>query len=146
MPKQRVTVEVYTPAWQWCDLPSTRQKGRKTGERCRFCKEIKRRGQNPRYMCLLFNVELKQIGDAVEKTCLCMRKWKKNDIVAIDPDPTLASAPQPENSTFDLKDMRTAVQDALVKQKKITQELIDGGIPADTASKIATKQVVEEWK
>ena len=75
-----------------------------------------------------------------------MRKWKKNDIVAIDPDPTLASAPQSENSMLDLKDMRTAVQDALAKQKKITQELIDGGVPADTASKIATKQVVEEWK
>lgn len=146
MPKQRVTVEVYTPSWKWCDIQSYAQKGRKTSERCRFCKEVRKRGQNPRYFCLLFNVELKQYGDAVEKTCLCTRKWKKNDIVALDNEPTEGSVPKIEATQFDVKDLKTAVRDALTKQKKLAQELIDGGIPAETAAKLANKQVMEEWK
>ena len=98
MPKQRVTVDVITPQWQWCDLQSKKRHGRKTGERCRFCHEMKKRGQNPRYFCLLFNVELTQKGDAVEKTCLCMQNWKKNQLIDLTVEPEKAAPCTPSAS------------------------------------------------
>lgn len=145
MTRQRVTVDVVTPQWQWCDLQSAKSPGKKTGERCRFCHEMKKRGQNPRYFCLLFNIELTQKGDAVEKTCLCMRKWKKNQIIDLTAEPSKAEVPEIEDKP-DTRAIKLAVQAALKEQREYADTLYKDGIPMEAADKIATKEVMRRWK
>ena len=149
MPKQRVTVDVLTPQWQWCDLQSKKRPGKKTGERCRFCHEMKKRGQNPRYFCLLFNVELTQKGDAVEKTCLCMQNWKKNQIIDLTVEPEKADVPETEvepKRKPDVQAIKIAVQDALKEQREYADVLYQEGLPLETADKIATREIMKRWK
>lgn len=142
MPKQRVTVDVKTPQWRWCDLRNPKDPKYKSGERCKFCREVKERGKCPRYFCLLFNVELSVKGDAVEKTILCMQPWNKNNIIDASAEPQIESP----MDMPDMKVIKKAVQDAIRKQRKVANQFIKAGIPAETAYNAASDSVLEDWK
>lgn len=142
MPKQRVTAEVITPDWKWCDLQNPYDKKYKTGERCRFCQETKRRGQGPRHFCLLFNVELNACGDAVEKTPLCYMKWKKNQII----DLTASPVEEAPSTAIDYKDVAKMVTASVKDVLKLGKQLTGEGLPVDKSYEIAAQQIIKDWK
>lgn len=146
MPRQKIVVEVATPQWKWCELQSKAHRNMKTGERCRFCKEVKERGKNPRYFCLLFNVELNQIGDAVEKTCLCMTNWRHNEILDLDAEPVDTSPTHEASTELTTKDVKVAVREALKAERRMVKDLIKSGIPESTAYEMASKHALDTWR
>ena len=135
MPRQRVTVDVVTPQWQYCDLPCT-SKGKKSGERCRFCMTTKERGQGERHQCLLFNVELSIKADCVEKTPLC---YLPHQVV----DQTQHAVVQYGVPT---KDLSKYVRQAIHKVKSTTNTVQKQGIPMEQALDIAVQIVMNDWK
>lgn len=137
MPKQRVTVEVVTPQWQYCDLPG-KTSGKKSGERCRFCKTTKERGQGERHQCLLFNVELSVHADCVEKTPLCYMSHSNRVI-----DQTQHAMVQDGIPT---KDISKHVRQSIQKVKTNASMIHKQGVPLEQSWDIATQIVMSDWK
>ena len=142
MPRQKIQVEVATPNWNYCELQNYKNRKCKTGERCRFCKEVKKRGHSPAFVCLLFNVTLDSEGGSVKKTTLCMKNWSKNEILNLDEEPN-SSAPQED--TVDIKAIRKAVKSSQKMQKKYAVEFIKQGLPISLAYDLANDQVLKDW-
>lgn len=136
----KVTVEVTTPNWQYCDLQNPYSSKHKTGQRCRFCIEHKARGQNQRCFCALFNVELKLIGDMVEKTSLCYQDWKRNQII------DLTTSLPDSSASVDSKEVTKMIQQSIKQLRKQANTLEKSGIPTKQAWDAATQLVIEEWK
>lgn len=120
MPKQKVTVEVVTPSWKWCNLQSSRNPKCKTDECCRFCREVKKRGDAPRYYCLLFNVELTAKSGSIEKTCLCTSGWGKNRIIDLMQSPIVDSS----DMTIKPKDLKQYITKAIKKVIKDRKSVV----------------------
>ena len=146
MTYHKVNVEVITPTWQYCNLQNPYEHGKKTDGMCRFCKEVKKRGKESRCFCMLFDVELDTRGDLVEKSCLCYRKWKNNDIIDLTGEPAEAIASTDSPDSVDAKDVSKIVKDSLKKAQKLAKDLNKAGIPMDTAYEVAAKQVASDWK
>lgn len=144
MPVQKVKVIVRTPDWRFCNCKG-RKRGTKTTEKCRFCKEYKKRGQDLTYWCLLYDKPLSTSMGNVEKTLECLGYL--GNLRDIDQ----TNSPM-DNNTVDstevaaqAKLMKQVAARALRKQQKLANEFVKEGIPVDAAYDIATKQSIEEW-
>ena len=138
MARRQVTVDVVTPQWQYCDIEGSKR-GKKSGERCRFCMTTKERGQGERHQCLLFNVELAVKADCVVKTPLCYTNWKKNQIVDLTQNATVYNG-------VPVKEVSKQVKQAVRKVKSTASTINNQGIPLEQAIDLATQIVLDDWK
>ena len=128
-------IRLEVPNWQWCECHG-RGYNKKSGERCRFCQEVKRRGSASGYTCLLHDKALwvDEGGNVVK--CSACSLWKDWDV---DYTQTM---PEPEDN----KSMKWVIQQTLKRFKKLYQGFRNEGYPEYLALDASSKQILEEWK
>jgi len=135
MTKQQVNLTFYTPSWSWCEV---RNPGRntKTGERCKFCQEIKKRGDATRYHCLIYGGDLSVTDGSVRKCRACMC----GGIVG-----TELIEPAPPQPTGKSSEVFKAIRTTLRELKKEFNKLTKLGYPGYIAIEIAIDNILQTW-
>ena len=134
MPVQDLHVRFKTPNWKWCEIANPDGKT-KTGERCRFCKEIKNRGDATHYKCLIYDKDLMVEAGSVVKCGACLL-FRTNFV----------------EHTPELSKKRTACTAGQIAQKVIKQyssmykQMRREGYPADVAVDLTNDLLRQEWK
>ncbi len=134
---KRTDLSYWVPDWRWCELPNPGNKT-KTGERCRFCQEIKKRGDATRYRCLIHNCDLYVSGGSVERSISCV--IFKDNASTIDP---------PELEKPKYMDGITAskiVKKSLKEVSTTYNALRKDGYPEKMSLELAIEEVLDQWK
>ena len=136
MTKQQVNLTFYTPSWNWCEV---RNPGRntKSGERCRFCQEVKKRGDATRYVCVIYNTDLSVRDGSVRKCQRCLSMGSIVDTI---------HEPAPEVPTGKASDTYRVVKATLKEHNKEYKTLRKNGFPEYIAYDSATAAILDAWK
>ena len=137
MIKQSVGVTFYTPNWKWCEIENP-GRGTKTGERCKFCQEVKHRGDATRYVCLIYDQDLAVKDGSVEKCCPCMLELTERIEHAL-PHP---SGPSRKSANEVFKVVKKTLRD----HKKMFGSMRSNGYPEQMAYELATENILESWE
>ena len=136
MARRKTTIDYWVPDWAWCEMPNPDGKT-KTGDRCRFCQEIKKRGDATRYRCLIHNQDLLVRGGSVEKASSCLL-WKTNQ-VSQEP-PALA---KPKSTALSVgKCVIKSLKEFVKQYKSLRKE----GYPEYLALDMALEVMTNQWK
>ena len=137
MIRQSVGITFYTPDWKWCEV---RNPGRRTksGDRCKFCQEVRQRGDATRYYCLVYDQDLMVKDGSVEKCCPCMLELTERIEHAM-PRPS-GPARKSANEVFKV------VKKTLRDHKKQFMSMRKDGYPEQLAYELATEQILEGWE
>lgn len=131
---KKTNLKYWVPDWQWCEMPNPGNKT-KTGERCRFCQEIKKRGDATRYHCLIHNTDLYVEAGSVVKDAACLL-WDTNQ--ATHAAPEVAKAKTPNVAKCVIKSLKEYV--------KLYKNLREEGYPEYIAIDLALEGMVNQWK
>lgn len=137
MPIQDLHVRFKTPNWKWCEIANPDGKT-KTGERCRFCREIKKRGEATRYTCLIYDKELLvEYGSVVRcGACSCFADFGPQEVIP----PELDKKPK----RAELSPGQLALK--VIKQFKSTYRKYSKQYPSDIAIDVTADVLSQEWK
>lgn len=137
MTKQQVDLTFYTPSWNWCEVKNPGRKT-KSGERCKFCKEVKKRGEATMYYCLIYDEVLSVVDGSVRKSspCLCAGTFSVDKVTEPVPEPPTRKASEA---------LRTA-KSVLNAHKKEYNALRREGMPEFLAYDGATATVIGAWQ
>ena len=137
MTRQSVRINFSTPNWKWCEIENT-GRGTKTGERCKFCQEIKKRGDATRYYCLVYDQDLRVQDGSVEKCCPCMLELSET----VSHAAPRSSSPGPKSVNQVFKVVKKTLRD----HKKMYMSMRKDGYPEHMAYEIATENIIESWE
>ena len=136
MIKQSIGLTFYTPNWKWCEIENP-GRNTKTGDRCKFCQEIKKRGDATRYYCLAYDQDLTVKSGSVEKCCPCMLEMKQ----AIEHAMPRLSVPTRKSANEVFKIVKKTLRD----HKQMFANMRKGGYPEKLAYELATENILESW-
>lgn len=136
MPKQTVNLSFSTPNWNWCEI---RNPGRntKSGERCKFCKEVKKRGDATRYYCLIYDLDLRVIDGSVAKCQRCVSAQMLCDNIDLEP--------VPEQKTGKASEAYKIAKATLKEYQSTYKTLRKNGFPEYIAQNEASESVLKSW-
>ena len=137
MTKQSVSITFYTPNWKWCEIENA-GRGTKTGERCKFCQELKKRGDATRYYCLAYDQDLMVKDGSVEKCCPCMLELREY-VEHAQPRP---SGPTRKTGHEVFKILKKTLRD----HKKQFVAMRKSGYPEQVAYELATSNILDMWE
>ena len=139
MIRQSVSMAFYTPNWKWCEIENHgRGRGTKTGERCKFCQEVKKRGDATRYYCLIYDQDLMVKDGSVEKCCPCMLELTER----IEHGMPHSSGPSRKSANEVFKVVKKTLRD----HKKLFGTMRKNGYPEQMAYELATEQIIDSWE
>ena len=136
MTRQQVNLTFSTPNWNWCEI---RNAGRntKSGERCKFCQEVKKRGDATRYFCLIYDTDLHVEDGSVAKCRLC----KVASLISTDVD----IEPVATNKTGKQGDAYKVAKATLKEYKSTYKAMRKEGYPEYFACDATIEQVLKSW-
>lgn len=137
MTKQQVDLTFYTPSWNWCEVKN-RGRRTKSGEQCKFCKEVKKRGAATMYYCLIYDENLSVIDGSVRKCAGCLNAGMfSTDKI---------SEPVPEAPTRKASEACKIAKAVINAHKKEYNALRKGGFPEFLAYDGASANVLGAWQ
>ncbi len=133
MSYKKTELEYWVPDWAWCEMPNPGGKT-KTGERCRFCQETKKRGNATTYRCVIHNKDLLVTSGSVQKCGACL---------IFDENASKEEAPEMGvlSETTPAKCVKKAIQDL----EKRFDHYRKAKIPEDVAMELAKEDVLKQW-
>lgn len=124
----------WTPNWAWCEIANPDGKT-KTGDRCRFCQETKKRGDATRYRCLIHNEDLLVTGGSVKKCGACL--LYKNYTVEQEP---------PKIGKLQDTPVAKCVKKSVKEFVSMYNQFRKDGYPEFMAIDLATEWIEDQWK